>query len=136
MTNIHRSAPVTVTGATGYVAGQLVKNLLAEGLTVHAPVRDPNSPEKLRYLNEIAVATPGDIKYFKADLLHDGSYAEAMAGCELVFHTASPFKVGVKDPQKELVGPAEMARVADWPDRGQDHDAKNDRTQRRAALER
>jgi dihydroflavonol-4-reductase len=95
-----------VTGATGYVAGQLVKKLLEEGITVHAPVRDPNNPEKLNYLSQIAEATPGDIKYFKADLMDEGSYAEAMAGCESVFHTASPFKIDVKNPQKELVDPA------------------------------
>lgn len=108
MTTISRSAPVMVTGATGYVAGLLVKKLLEEGLTVHAPVRAPHTPEKLKYLNEIAAAAPGDIKYFKADLMEDGSYAEAMAECELVFHTASPFKIDVKDPQKELVDPAKL----------------------------
>ncbi|MBP0012561.1 MAG: NAD(P)H-binding protein [Roseofilum sp. SBFL] len=83
MTTIERSAPVMVTGATGYVAGVLVKKLLEEGLTVHAPVRDPNNPEKLQYLNAIAAASSGEIKYFKADLLDEGSYAEAMVGCEL-----------------------------------------------------
>ena len=108
MTTIDRAAPVMVTGATGYVAGVLVKKLLEEGLTVHAPVRDPNNPDKLQYLNAIASATPGQIKYFKADLLDEGSYAEAIAGCELVFHTASPFKIDVKDPQKELVDPAKL----------------------------
>ena len=108
MTKIDRSAPIMVTGATGYVAGLLVKKLLEEGLTVHAPVRDPDGAEKLKYLNEIAAATPGEIKYFQADLLDEGSYAEAMAGCELVFHTASPFKVNVKDAQKELVDPAKL----------------------------
>ncbi|MBP0028626.1 NAD-dependent epimerase/dehydratase family protein [Roseofilum sp. Guam] len=108
MTTIERSAPVMVTGATGYVAGVLVKKLLEEGLTVHAPVRDPNNPEKLHYLNAIAAASPGEIKYFKADLLDEGSYAEAMVGCELVFHTASPFKLDIQDPQKELVDPAKL----------------------------
>ncbi len=29
-----------------------------------------------------------------------------MAGCQVVFHTASPFKLGVEDPQKDLVDPA------------------------------
>ena len=29
-----------------------------------------------------------------------------MAGCSIVFHTASPFRIGVTDPQKELVDPA------------------------------
>ena len=108
MTTIDRAAPVMVTGATGYVAGVLVKKLLEEGLTVHAPVRDPNNPDKLQYLNAIASTTPGQIEYFKADLLNEGSYAEAIAGCELVFHTASPFKIDVKDPQKELVDPAKL----------------------------
>ncbi|MGB5588989.1 MAG: NAD-dependent epimerase/dehydratase family protein [Gammaproteobacteria bacterium] len=108
MTSIDRSAPVMVTGATGYVAGLLVEKLLQEGLTVHAPVRDPDNPEKLKYLNALASAAPGEIRYFKADLLDEGSYAEAMAGCQLVFHTASPFIVDVEDPQKELVDPAKL----------------------------
>ncbi|MCU7811929.1 MAG: NAD-dependent epimerase/dehydratase family protein [Candidatus Thiodiazotropha sp. (ex Notomyrtea botanica)] len=108
MTTIDRSAPVMVTGATGYVAGLLVKKLLEAGVTIHAPVRDPNNLDKLKYLNEIASASPGNILYFKANLLDEGSYAEAMEGCELVFHTASPFKVNVKDAQKELVDPAKL----------------------------
>lgn len=106
MNSIDISTPVMVTGATGYVAGVLVKKLLDEGFTVHAPVRDPDDAEKLQYLNEIASAANGTIKYFKADLLETGSYAEALMGCELVFHTASPFTVGVADPQLELIGPA------------------------------
>ena len=82
------------------------KKLLEDGLTVHASVREPENPEKLKYLNQIAANTPGEIKYFKSDLLEEASYAEAMARCELVFHTASPFKIDVTDPQKELVDPA------------------------------
>ena len=108
MMKIDRTAPVMVTGATGYVAGLLVKKLLEEGLTVNASVRDPGNSGKLSYLNRIAEGSPGAIKYFKADLMDEGSYAEAMADCELVFHTASPFKVDVRDPQKELVDPARL----------------------------
>lgn len=103
---IDRTMPVMITGATGYVAGWIVKRLLDEGLTVHAPVRDPKNPEKLKYLNGIADGSPGTITYFKADLLDDGSYAEAMAGCGIVFHTASPFRFDVSDPQRDLVDPA------------------------------
>lgn len=51
---------------------------------------------------------PGEIKFFKADLLAEGSYGEAMQGCGIVFHTASPFTINVKDPQKELVDPAQL----------------------------
>jgi nucleoside-diphosphate-sugar epimerase len=103
---IDTAAPVMVTGATGYVAGWIVKRLLEAGVTVHAPVRDPTKIDKLKFLNAIAEASPGEIRYFKADLMRKGSYAKAMQGCAVVFHTASPFTVDVKDPQKELIEPA------------------------------
>ncbi|WP_109126675.1 NAD-dependent epimerase/dehydratase family protein [Dyella sp. C11] len=106
MVNIETTAPVMVTGATGYVAGWIVKELLDAGLTVHAPVRNPDDHAKVAHLKALAASSKGAIRFFKADLLEPGSYGEAMAGCELVFHTASPFKIDVKDAQKELVDPA------------------------------
>jgi len=106
MTQIDKTKPVMVTGATGYVAGWLVKRLLEDGLTVHATVRDPENKEKVAHLDEIAEQSEGKIKYFKADLLNKGAYAEAMEGCELVYHTASPFTSKYEDPQKDLIDPA------------------------------
>lgn len=100
------SSPVMVTGATGYAAGWIVKSLLEKGFTVHAPVRSPNDPAKVGYLQDIADQSDGAIKFFKADLLDEGSYDEAMKDCSVVFHTASPFISNVKDPQKDLVNPA------------------------------
>lgn len=103
---INKEKPVLVTGATGYVAGWIVKKLLVEGFTVHATVRDPHNTDKLKYLHAIAAQAHGKLKLFKADLLEDGSFEEAMKDCELVFHTASPFINKVKDPQRDLVDPA------------------------------
>ena len=103
---IDKKCPVLVTGATGYVAGCLVEELLKLGLTVNAAVRDKKSESKLKYLNELAKVLPGKINYFQADLLHDTSYDDAIAGCELVFHTASPFSFKVEDPQFDLLDPA------------------------------
>jgi len=108
MTNIDPQAPVMVTGATGYVAGWLVKKLLKKGHTVHAAVRDPENDAKLRSLNGLAAEAPGTIRYFKADLMEPGSYAEAMQDCELIFHTASPFTLDVDDPVKDLIEPAKL----------------------------
>lgn len=108
MTAIDKTTPVMITGATGYVAGWIVKKLLDEGLTVHAPVRDPENKEKLKYLNALANQSPGTITFFQADLLLEGSYQAAMEGCQVVFHTASPFTMDVDDPLKELIEPAQM----------------------------
>lgn len=106
MNSIDKTKPVLVTGATGYVAGRLVERLLSDGITVHAAVRDPENKEKTKYLDELAKNLSGTISYFKSDLLDEGSYDEAMKDCELVFHTASPFTLNVKNPQLDLVDPA------------------------------
>ncbi len=97
-----------VTGAAGFVAGWLVKKLLEQGLTVHATVRDPLNTSKVSHLLSIAENSTGTLKLFKADLMQPGSFNEAMQGCELVFHTASPFVLEVKDPQRDLINPAVM----------------------------
>lgn len=106
MTQIDKTKPVLVTGATGYVAGWLVKKLLEDGITVHAAVRNPENKEKLAHLDAIAEKASGSIKYFTSNLLEPASYVEAMKECELVFHTASPFTSNIKDPQKHLIDPA------------------------------
>lgn len=106
MKKIDKSKPVMVTGANGYVASWLVKVLLEEGITVHAAVRSPENQDKVGHLTQVAASAKGKLKFFKADLLTAGAYKEAMEGCELVFHTASPFTLDVKDPQKELIEPA------------------------------
>ncbi|MGB0211251.1 NAD-dependent epimerase/dehydratase family protein [Algiphilus sp.] len=105
---IATDAPILVTGATGYVAGWIVKGLLEAGATVHAAVRDPDAVARRAHLDAIAAGSPGRIRYFRADLLTPGSYAEAMAGCRVVIHTASPFTVDVADAQRELIEPAQL----------------------------
>lgn len=97
-----------VSGATGYVAGWLIKCLLEAGHHVHATVRDPANKQKLAHLEALQADLPGNITYFTADLLTEGSYAEAMADCEIVFHTASPFSLRVNDAQRDLVDPAKL----------------------------
>ncbi|PPS12565.1 hypothetical protein GOBAR_AA08071 [Gossypium barbadense] len=82
---------VCVTGASGYIASCLVKQLLLRGYTVKASVRDPAEDR---------------LKLIKANLLEEGSYDFAVEGCEGVFHTASPFYHDVKDPEAELLDPA------------------------------
>ncbi len=104
---IDKTKPVLVTGATGYLASWVVKLLLGDGFTVHGTVRDLKRKEKYEHLLEIARNSNGKLNLFEADLLKKGSFEKAVQDCELVIHTASPFILsGIKDAQKELVGPA------------------------------
>lgn len=107
MLTIDQSKPILVTGGTGYLASWIIKQLLDEGKEVRTTVRDLSQKDKSAHLTALAVKSKGTLTFFEADLLKKGSFAEAMAGCELVIHTASPFKIsGLKNAQKELVEPA------------------------------
>lgn len=98
---------ILVTGGSGYLASWVIKHLLEDGKTVRATVRDKSKTEKYQHLLDMAAQASGTVEVFEADLLHDGSFDEAVAGCDVVIHTASPFLVGkIKDPQKMLVEPA------------------------------
>lgn len=101
--NINTSSPVMVTGSTGYVGGVLVQQLLEAGLHVHCPVRDPSNESKIKHLTDL----PGGesrLKFFKADLLDQGSYLESMKDCSVIFHVASPFMMEVpKGKEQEML---------------------------------
>jgi nucleoside-diphosphate-sugar epimerase len=104
---IDSSKPILVTGAGGYIASWIIEYLLEKGYRVRGTVRSLAKNEQLSHLEDMAKLYEGRLELFEADLLRHGSFQKAMEGCELVFHTASPFKIsGVKDPQRELIDPA------------------------------
>lgn len=99
--------PILVTGASGYIASWVIKQLLEQGHTVHATVRDLNKQTSFQHLEKIAAQSTGTLQLFKADLLNEGSFDEAMQGCGIVIHMASPFLVtNFKDSIKDLIDPA------------------------------
>lgn len=107
MTTIDKKKPVLVTGGTGYLASWIVKQLLDQGFHVNTTVRNKANQQKYYHLLDMASESQGQLSIYEADLLLDHSFQEAMNDCELVIHTASPFKIsGIKNADKELVQPA------------------------------
>ncbi|XP_057865888.2 putative anthocyanidin reductase isoform X2 [Cryptomeria japonica] len=80
---------VCVTGAGGYIASWLVKNLLESGYTEHATLRDPGDERKCGPVLNLPGAQER-LKLFQTDLLEEGSFDSAVEGCQGVFHLASP----------------------------------------------
>lgn len=99
------TAPCTVlvSGGSGYIAGFLIRQLVAEGWTVHTTVRSLAREAAVRQL--LAVDN-SRLKFFAADLNSDAGWAEAMAGCSHVAHVASPLPTGVPKDANELIVPA------------------------------
>eukprot|EP01138_Halocafeteria_seosinensis_P004445 gb/GECG01004547.1/.p1 GENE.gb/GECG01004547.1/~~gb/GECG01004547.1/.p1 ORF type:complete len:329 (+),score=40.16 gb/GECG01004547.1/:1-987(+) len=96
---------VCVTGGSGYIASELVRQLLEKGYHVKATVRDVNNTKKTKHLTSLDGAKDR-LTLVPANLLETGSFKDAVAGCSCVFHTASPFFTESDDPENELLQPA------------------------------
>lgn len=94
---------VLVSGGSGYIAGYLIRQLVQQGRTVHTTVRDLAREPAVRQL--LAVDN-SRLKFFAADLTADAGWDDAMAGCSLVAHVASPVPFGVPKSADELIVPA------------------------------
>jgi len=94
-----------VTGASGFVASELIAHLLESGIytTVRGTVRssDPNN-EKIQHL----LQQFPKLQLVEADLLSSNGWDNAVKGCTVVFHTASPFQTKVDNPIRDLIEPA------------------------------
>ncbi|XP_059437535.1 anthocyanidin reductase ((2S)-flavan-3-ol-forming) [Corylus avellana] len=93
-----------VVGGTGFVASLLVKLLLEKGYAVNTTVRDPDNEKKISHL--IALQDLGDLKIFGADLTDEGCFDAPIAGCDLVFHLATPVNFASEDPENDMIKPA------------------------------
>ncbi|KAM0853050.1 hypothetical protein ACQ4PT_051361 [Festuca glaucescens] len=90
-----------VTGGNGYIASALIKMLLNKGYTVKTTVRDPDDMEKNSHFKDLHALGPLEI--FRADLGSDGSFDEAVAGCDYAFLVAAPMDMNAQNPEKDVV---------------------------------
>lgn len=94
---------ILVTGGSGYIAGFLIQQLIAEGWTVRATVRSLKREAEVRQ----TLAVDNDkLSFHAADLSGDAGWCEAVAGCTHVAHVASPFPPGAVKDENELIVPA------------------------------
>jgi len=77
-----------ITGATGFIGGNLARRLATEGHTINALVRDPDKASVLK---------SSGINLFKGDITDRSSLVEPMKGTDGVFHVAAWYKVGARD---------------------------------------
>jgi nucleoside-diphosphate-sugar epimerase len=99
------SGPVTVTGASGYIGSWTVQDLMEQGYSVRACVRDIGKPDKVDHLlamNDAGLA--GSVALFAADLLQPGSYDEAFEGCSAVIHAGAAVGFNRETPQEVYDG--------------------------------
>ena len=81
---------VLVTGATGFVGGNLARELCARGYEVRALVRPGSS---------LLTIEDTGVERVEGDILDRESVRRAASGCEVVFHCAAAYTFWSKDPQ-------------------------------------
>ena len=77
-----------VTGATGFLGGRLAERLRERGDEVVCLVRSPGKAGRLREIG---------CELVEGDLNSVDAMREAMPGCDVVFHLAADYRVGVHD---------------------------------------
>lgn len=80
-----------LTGATGFVGGNLLDLLLEKGWSVRCLVR--NREEAGRILPE------GEVELYQGDLRDPDKVSSCARGCRVVFHTAADYRLWVPDPE-------------------------------------
>ena len=84
---------VCITGASGFLATHVVRAFIEHGHTVHGTVRSVANSTTLAPLREAVAEFPSAaLELFEADLTDPGSsgFANALRGCEVLVHTATP----------------------------------------------
>lgn len=82
---------VFLTGASGFIGGHLLRELLVRGAAVRCLVRDP---ERFRQ------PPPGDVEVVTGDLRDAESLAGRLDGCEVLYHCAADYRLYARHPEE------------------------------------
>jgi dihydroflavonol-4-reductase len=96
---LHESTAMTrvaVTGGSGYIAGWCIAQLLDEGYEVITTIRSLQREADVRAAVGAATSTR-QLSFGVADLSRDEGWDDALAGCAVVLHVASPMSTGDAD---------------------------------------
>ena len=102
----NHSKTVLVTGASGFIGTHCVLQLLEQGYKVRGTLRHPGREKQLRTVFSQHTQAIDHLEFVQADLLKDDGWDEAVSGCEVVLHVASPFPSEPPDDENDLIRPA------------------------------
>ncbi len=98
---------VLVTGGTGFVAMQIILQLLQKNYKVKTTLRSLKNKDKIiETLQANGITALENLSFVEAALTNDKNWAEAMQGCKYVLSVASPVFFDTPKNEKEAIRPA------------------------------
>ncbi|MGR3291114.1 MAG: SDR family oxidoreductase [Paracoccaceae bacterium] len=101
---------VLLTGATGFIAKHIALKLLNAGYDVVGSVRSLSRGDEVRAAVQPHISKNVDLdknlRFVALDLGEDTGWDEAMAGIDILMHTASPFPLAQPKDENDLIRPA------------------------------
>lgn len=99
-------AKVLVTGATGFIAGHIIHQLVEAGHEVTGTARSVSRGKVLSETLSQYAGKPVSVAIREADLTSDAGWADAVSGMDYVQHIASPIPTNLPKDHDELIVPA------------------------------
>lgn len=99
-------ANALVTGASGFIAQQLILDLLEQGHRVRGTVRSASKGDALLATLRSHSERASEVELVEADLDRDAGWSEAVSGMDVVHHLASPFPMAAPREPDDLIRPA------------------------------
>ncbi|KAK3096206.1 hypothetical protein FSP39_024464 [Pinctada imbricata] len=96
---------VLVTGASGYIASHIVKQLQDQGYQVRGTVRSLGDEEQVKRLNELSPEAQFKLELVEADLTKPESWEPAVKDVRYVIHVVSPLTAQAPKDDSEVVQP-------------------------------
>jgi len=104
---MEKKETVLVTGGTGFVAMQIILQLLQIGYRVRTTVRNLKHTNKvLSALSKSGIKAFGDLSFIETELTSDDNWFEAMDGCKFALSVASPVFFEIPKDENEAIRPA------------------------------
>ncbi|KAK6195722.1 hypothetical protein SNE40_001090 [Patella caerulea] len=97
---------VLVTGASGYIATHVIKQLQEEGYRVRGTVRSLQDENKVKHLHALCPEAQFKLELVEADLTKPESWEAAVKDVVYVIHIASPFPAAAPKDENEVIQPA------------------------------